>query len=116
MAVCLEDSTPRISDLSKLFFLEYSKKGNSIYNVLPDLISNLSISQSRDSFRSIMKYLFSFIKKDKQTENLVEKLCQRIKTSEPQAINNIVFCMTLLNYNDKVRSDMCQSDRCQVDT
>ncbi|PRP82720.1 hypothetical protein PROFUN_09982 [Planoprotostelium fungivorum] len=111
MAVCLEDPEERIVDLSKLFFMEYSKKGNSIYNVLPDLISNLSSSQSGDSFRSIMKYLFSFIKKDKHTENLVDKLCQRVKASEEEQRSHIFHCMTLLNLNEKAVKKLVENSK-----
>ena len=83
MAICLEDADMRISDLAKyvlqietrrgmlnhyhrLFFLELSKKGNAIYNVLPDVISALSESETPiepEKFKNIGAYLFSFIDK-----------------------------------------------------
>ena len=48
---------------------------------MPDMVSRLSDSEtgisSEDNFRTTMKYLFSFIHKDKQCESLVEKLCHR---------------------------------------
>jgi condensin complex subunit 1 len=84
MALCIEDGDNRISDLARLFFHELSQKANTIYNILPDLISSLSSSSeiNGDTFKSIMKYLFSFIEKDKQTESLVEKLCHRFRTTK----------------------------------
>ena len=96
MALCIEDEDNRISDLaryhiffppkiyfSRLFFHELSQKANTIYNILPDLISSLSTNTDRNfNFNSIMKYLFSFIEKDKQTESLVEKLCHRFRTTK----------------------------------
>ncbi|RDY13843.1 Condensin complex subunit 1 [Mucuna pruriens] len=79
MAVRLEDEDERISNLAKLFFLELSKKGNNpIYNLLPDILSKLSQQNlSKDSFCNIMQFLIASIKKDRQMEALVEKLCHR---------------------------------------
>jgi condensin complex subunit 1 len=42
MAICLEDKEKSIADLAKLFFHELAQKGNAIYNILPDIISQLS--------------------------------------------------------------------------
>ena len=39
MAFCIVDSVKRISGLAKLFFAELSKKGNTLYNIMPDIIS-----------------------------------------------------------------------------
>lgn len=105
--------------------------GNTIYNILPDAISGLSTSKevSPDSFKNIMKYLFSFIEKDKQVDSLVEKLCHRFPTStgnvehhflktekwkekiskrrnltlllDPKHWRDIAYCLTLLNYSEK---------------
>jgi len=101
MALCIEDKDTRISDLARLFFQEFSRKGNAIYNILPDLIGSLSNTTS-NSFKNIMKYLFSFIEKDKQAESLVEKLCHRLKTAaDSSQARNLAYCLSLLNYNDK---------------
>ena len=42
MCKCLEDDDVRIKDLARLFFHELDKKGNTIYNILPDILSHLS--------------------------------------------------------------------------
>jgi len=63
-----------------MFFNELALKGkNPVYNLLPDIISRLSNDSSvtSDHFRAILKFLITFIQKDKQTESLVEKLCHR---------------------------------------
>jgi len=125
MAVCLEDADQRIADLAKLFFHELAQKGNAIYNILPgssydtvvnvvDLISSLSANPdiSEASFKSIMKYQFSFIDKERQAESLVEKLCHRFIATKGAIENNvtynlesewrnIAYCLSLLNYNEK---------------
>ncbi|KAK3726740.1 hypothetical protein QZH41_008305, partial [Actinostola sp. cb2023] len=84
MATCLEDKDQRITDLAKLFFLELAKKGNAVYNILPDIISRLSDPDcgiEEEPFRNILKYLLSFIQKDRQSESLVEKLCHRFRAT-----------------------------------
>jgi condensin complex subunit 1 len=59
LALCLEDTEQQISDRAKSFFSEFSRKTNALYNVLPDIISNLidpdSSNISSDAFRNIMK-------------------------------------------------------------
>jgi len=102
MAKCLENEDERISDLAKLFFTELSTKDNAVYNNLPDIISNLSSKESgvsEDAFKNIMKYLFSFIDKDRQTENIIEKLCSRFKnTTNERQWRDIAYCLSLLSY------------------
>ncbi|KAJ8320625.1 hypothetical protein KUTeg_002212 [Tegillarca granosa] len=105
MATCVVDHDERISSLAKLFFSELSKKGNAVYNIMPDVISRLSDPDTgvdEDSFRIIMKYLFSFIQKDKQCESLVEKLCHRFRaTRTERQWRDIAFCLSMLSYSDK---------------
>jgi condensin complex subunit 1 len=66
MAKCTEDEEPRVSDLAKLFFDELSKKDNSLYNNLQDIISHLSVGQhavDEEMFEKIMKTVFGYIEK-----------------------------------------------------
>ena len=53
MAICMESEDHRIADLARLFFSELSRKGNHLYNILPDLISHLSVAPnvSSDAFK-----------------------------------------------------------------
>lgn len=83
LAKMLVDDNENLSSLAKLFFNELKKKENAIYNVLPDIISNLSGGEEmvEHKFQEIMKFLFSLIEKDRQTQCLVEKLCQRFRTT-----------------------------------
>ncbi|XP_048675782.2 condensin complex subunit 1 isoform X4 [Caretta caretta] len=84
MAALLIDPEEEIVRLARNFFSELSNKGNAIYNLLPDIISRLSdpdCGVEEESFHTIMRQLFSYITKDKQTESLVEKLCQRFRTA-----------------------------------
>ena len=74
MACCIVDSVDKIAGLAKLFFAELSKKGNTLYNVMPDIVSRLSDPEKgveEEPFRTIMKYIFGLIEKDKLLESLV---------------------------------------------
>jgi condensin complex subunit 1 len=105
IALCIcEDKEAPIRDMAKLLFHELSKRSNNpIYNLLPDIISRLSmIGVKKDDFRRIMAFLFNFIKKDKQNETLVEKLCQRFsKCSSISEIGDISYCLAQLKINEK---------------
>ncbi|RIB12547.1 non-SMC mitotic condensation complex subunit 1-domain-containing protein [Gigaspora rosea] len=105
IAKCLEDEDHRISDLARLFFTELASKDNAVYNNLPDIISNLSSGDNpvnEESFKKIMKFLFDFIEKDKHTENVVEKLCQRFKNfDDRRQWRNIAYCLSLLPYKSE---------------
>ncbi|KAI0320936.1 non-SMC mitotic condensation complex subunit 1-domain-containing protein [Amylostereum chailletii] len=105
MAKCLEDEEPRIADLAKLFFTDLATKDNAIYNNLPDVISHLSVGEhaiDEETFQNTMKYIFGFIVKEKQAENIVEKLCQRFRLSEdPRQWRDIAYCLSLLPFKSE---------------
>ncbi|XP_074539180.1 condensin complex subunit 1 isoform X2 [Halichoeres trimaculatus] len=87
VAVLLIDPEPHITSLALNFFNELSTKDNAIYNLLPDIISRLSDPErgmTSEDFNTIMKQLFSYITKERQTESLVEKLCQRFRTAKTE--------------------------------
>lgn len=105
MAKCLDDADQRIADLAKLFFTELASKDNQIYNNLPDIISSLTTNNDKrlgeESFRKIMKFIFSFdfTEKEKNAENIVDKLCQRFLTAEDErSWRDIAFCLSLLPF------------------
>lgn len=61
-------------------------------------------------FDNIMKYLFSFIQKERQSESLVEKMCARFRaTKEVQEWRCIALCLSLLSYNDKAIKKLSES-------
>nr|XP_019006310.1 condensin complex subunit 1 [Kwoniella mangroviensis CBS 8507]OCF69771.1 condensin complex subunit 1 [Kwoniella mangroviensis CBS 8507] len=105
MAKCLEDKDNRISDLAKLFFTELSTKDNALYNNLQDVISHLSVGQYKvdeDTFERTMRFIFTFIEKDKQAESIVEKLCQRFRlATEERQWRDISFCLSLLPFKSE---------------
>ncbi|XP_061861785.1 condensin complex subunit 1 [Colius striatus] len=105
MATLLIDPEEAIMGVAQNFFSELSNKGNAIYNLLPDIISHLSDPNrgiEEESFHNIMRHLFSYITKDKQTESLVEKLCQRFRTARTERqYRDLSRCLTLLPLSER---------------
>lgn len=116
MAVCLEDKERRIADLACLFFHELSGKNNAIYNLLPDIISQLAepaAGVDPQQFQSIMGHLFGLIKKEKQCESLVEKLCHRFRaTQDVQQWRHFAFCLSQISYSDKSVKKLTENFAC----
>ncbi|XP_058414929.1 condensin complex subunit 1 isoform X1 [Diceros bicornis minor] len=116
MAVLLIDPVPHIAALAKNFFNELSHKGNAIYNLLPDIISRLSDPEGgveEEPFHTIMKQLLSYITKDKQTETLVEKLCQRFRTARTERqYRDLAYCVSQLPLTERGLRKMLDSFDC----
>ncbi|XP_041377786.1 condensin complex subunit 1-like [Gigantopelta aegis] len=119
LASCVVDHDDQISNLAKLFFLELSKKGNALYNVMPDIISRLSdpdVGVDEESFQTIMGFLFSFIQKDKQCESLVEKLCHRFRATRiERQWRDLSYCLSMLSYNEKSLRKLQENFACFSD-
>ncbi|XP_021310250.1 condensin complex subunit 1 isoform X2 [Sorghum bicolor] len=104
MAVRIEDEDERISSLAKLFFHELSKKGsNPIYNLLPDILGRLCNQHLKEeTFCNIMQFLINSIKKDKQMEALVDKLCNRFAgVNDVRQWEYISYCLSQLTFTEK---------------
>ncbi|KAM7180780.1 condensin complex subunit 1 isoform 3-T3 [Macrochelys suwanniensis] len=119
MAALLIDPEEEIVGLARNFFSELSNKGNAVYNLLPDIISRLSdpdCGVEEESFRTIMRQLFSYITKDKQTESLVEKLCQRFRTARTERqYRDLSHCLTLLPLSERGLRKMQDNFDCFAD-
>lgn len=119
MALCIVDAEERISVMASEFFRDLSKKGNTLYNVIPDIISRLSnptMNVSEENFNRILEFLLPLIQKDKQMESLVDKLCQRFRasTSERQW-SDIAFCLSLLQYSERSLRRLLENFQCYFD-
>ncbi len=119
MALCIVDEQEKIANMAKLFFTELARKGNSLYNVMPDIVSRLSDPEAgvdEERFRDIMKYIISLIDKDKHLESLVEKLCHRfhVTTTERQW-RDLAFCLSIFNYNEKAAKKFMDNYGCFTD-
>ena len=51
--------------------------------MLPDTLASLAHDDTvaMDTFRTIMRFLFGFVSKDKHAESLTDKLCHRFQTT-----------------------------------
>ncbi|KAH7430593.1 hypothetical protein KP509_08G005100 [Ceratopteris richardii] len=116
MTLRLEDEDLSISNSVKLFFHELSKKGNNpIYNLLPDILSRLSNMRDlqQEKFNNIMQFLIGSIKKDKQMEGLIEKLCHRfVGSTDPRQWQNIAYCLSQLTFTDKGIKKLADQFKC----
>ena len=108
LALCLLDEDERIVCLTKLFFTEFAKKGSKraqeIYNLLPDIVSSLSINDklSADGFREILGFLIAFIEVSDHTESLVDRLCPRFAQSDMVVHHRqVAFCLASLTHTEK---------------
>ncbi|KAK4295273.1 hypothetical protein Pmani_032152 [Petrolisthes manimaculis] len=119
IALCMNDEDPRISGLANLFFSELGRKGNALYNVLPDIISRLSdpeLGIKEPLFRKIIGHIFSLIQKEKHHENLVEKLCHRFQaTINVRQWRDIAYCLSLLQFNEKAIRKLSENFSCFAD-
>lgn len=85
MLVCTRDRSARVSRLARIFFRELNKKpGHVIYNCLPDLLSKLTERQHEgaETAQEHIAFLMQFIGKERHVDQLVDKLCRRIKEQE----------------------------------
>lgn len=105
LAMCLVDKDEEIRKSTEVFFKEIAHKSNILYNVLPDIISRLgdpALHLEEGKYQIIMRYIIGLINKDRQIENLVDKLCYRFKITElERQWRDIAFCLSLLSYTEK---------------
>jgi len=119
MALCIMDECDKIGNMAKLFFTELSRKGNALYNVMPDIVSRLSDPAAgidEDKFKEIMRYIIGLIDKDKHLESLVEKLCHRFHaTTTERQWRDLAFCLSIFNYNEKAAKKFMDNFSCYAD-
>ncbi|KAG8183631.1 hypothetical protein JTE90_005619 [Oedothorax gibbosus] len=111
-AKCIADAEKTVSDVAKYLFAELSKKGNVIYNIIPDIISTLSdpkCSFSEEKFQIVLRHMLQYIEKEKLIEGLVEKLCCRFTDSSTDVqLHELTFCLSILTLNDKCYSKLME--------
>ncbi|KAF3941223.1 hypothetical protein ABW19_dt0206030 [Dactylella cylindrospora] len=104
MAKCLEDQDKGIADLAKMFFTELATKDNAVYNHFIDVFSLLSADQNIDeeSMKRIVKFLTSFIEKDKHAKQLAEKLASRLnRCNTERQWNDVAYALSLLPHKNE---------------
>lgn len=80
----------------------HQKDSTAIYNMIPDTISKLLMSSiPHEQFKRIADLLFGYIEKERQGENLVEKLCHKFLTASKEETLNIGYCLNKLPMGEK---------------
>ncbi|KAK6357008.1 Condensin complex subunit [Orbilia javanica] len=104
MAKCLEDQDKGIADLAKMFFTELATKDNAVYNHFIDVFSLLTADQNieEESLKRIVKFLTSFIEKDKHAKQLSEKLAARLgRCDTERQWNDVAYALSLLPHKNE---------------
>ena len=106
IAYLIEDNNSSISEIAIGFFSSISKDGNILYNTLPDIISHMLDQDNNNlginSIENILCILFSYVKKEKQIDKLVEKLISRFKsTKNSQQREVIAYSLSLLPQSER---------------
>ncbi|KAI9787584.1 MAG: Condensin complex subunit [Geoglossum umbratile] len=104
MAKCLEHPDKRIADLSRMFFSELSTKDNAVYNHFVDMFSLLSAEKDleENALRRIIKFLASFIEKDKHAKQLADKLAARLaRCDNERQWNDVAYALSLLQHKNE---------------
>lgn len=103
MAKCLENPDQGISDMCKLFFTELATKDNAIYNGFIDIFSGLSNDAALDksAMKRIVKFLVSFIEKEKHQKQLAEKLLVRLMKCQTETEwDDVAFVLTTIPFKN----------------
>lgn len=83
IAKMVVDDDENLASYARFFFQELKKRDtNAISNVVPEIVSQLSDPNGpieEEKFRHIMKFIFELMDKDKQTDQMITKFCERFK-------------------------------------
>ncbi|CAF3984437.1 unnamed protein product, partial [Rotaria sordida] len=112
IAICIIDKHTQIATLATSFFSELAKRqdGEALFNILPDIFSNLvgdKLDKQRqlneEDFKSIIDFLFKYVGKKKQTESLLEELLKRfcIANGSPHVWRDLAYMMSKLTFNEQ---------------
>ncbi|XP_065218863.1 condensin complex subunit 1 [Planococcus citri] len=119
VALCLVDSDRAVKNLAIKLFYEISVKGNTLYNVMADIISRLSHPDHRpneQTFQIILKVLMKLITKDRHIDSIVEKLCQRLRGAvDERQCEDLSYCLTLVTYSERSFQKLLDNIVCYAD-
>jgi len=115
LARMLLDSDAQVRSLARMFFHELAASRDRqqlvCTQLLPEIISTLRHNEeegeealSSEDFTRIVAFLFAFVKKEKQMETLVERLCHRFRQcdpTEPQQARDLAYCLSQISYSSE---------------
>ena len=125
VVLSLNDSCTEVRDLAHVFFKKLADRSNNpVYNLLGDIIGvfsqddnsssttaisttnlsgNSTVKQlTEEEFKETMHFMLSFVKKDKQADNLLERLMLRMgSASSLRQRRYLAFCISELSVTEK---------------
>ena len=130
VVLSLNDSCTEVRDLAHVFFKKLADRSNNpVYNLLGDIIGVFSQDESattaiaatttsittslvggnstakqltEEEFKETMHFMLSFVKKDKQADNLLERLMLRMgSASSLRQRRYLAFCISELSVTEK---------------
>jgi condensin complex subunit 1 len=121
VAKLLTDPDALLERQARVFFHELALKDNTVYNNLPDIISHLGQDRQIDEqkFSLIMRHLLEYVRKERQLDNLIDKLCQRFRaTDDVVQWRYFAHCLSLLTFSTErnvrtlIANQPCFLDKC----
>ncbi|ORM41396.1 Condensin complex subunit 1 [Babesia sp. Xinjiang] len=105
------DPHVKVANCARTFFHEVHRKNpNTIYNCFPEMVATLARNRRRQSIQrnlAVLQMLLKFIRRDKQGESIVEKVCLRLHSTEPTNRPALVmYGHVLIN--------VCQNEKCMA--
>lgn len=102
---------PELKGVVCVFIEElHAKDPKTIYNMIPDSISNLlKTDLTHNEFKAISDMIFAYITKEREGENLSERLSTRFKDSGKEECLNIGYCLSKLPWNEKAMKKLLEN-------
>ncbi|CAF5089393.1 unnamed protein product, partial [Rotaria sp. Silwood1] len=107
IAFCIIDKHTQIATLATSFFSELAKRqhGEALFNILPDIFSNLvdgKLDEQRqlneEDFKSVIDFLFKYVsKKNKQKVY-----------DNPRLWRGLAYIMSKLTFNERTLKDLLE--------
>ncbi|XP_036138844.1 condensin complex subunit 1 isoform X2 [Monomorium pharaonis] len=105
LALCVIDEDEQIRRNTKEFFIQLAQKGNTLYNIVPDILSRLADSQlnlDEKDFQETIKYILGLMQKEKQIDTIIDKICARFKLAATERQwRDLSYCLSLLQFSGK---------------
>ncbi|XP_076656625.1 condensin complex subunit 1-like [Halictus rubicundus] len=105
LALCITDDNADIREEARQFFKAFSQKANALYNVVPDILSRLTDSDTdlnESDFQEIMKYLLGLLQKEAHIDSIINKVFARFNLATTERKwRDFSYCLSLLPFSQK---------------
>jgi hypothetical protein len=69
--------------------------------MLPEVINKMSLKNSANEFRQFINDVYQYLEKDKNLENITDKLMRRLKEEiGEEEIKNVTYTLSILNIRE----------------